>query len=227
MYRCFLIIFLVVSSLAVVKGQQIDSLGTKSKTDKKLQDKLDSAKANPIVPKIKEKIYHPDSNHSPHKAVMHSLMIPGWGQIYNHQVWKVPVIYAGLGLLAWVYVFNQQNYAINLKVAQDREKGIAPAPSAKEYNLYYQYQQYNISTQAIDDAVTGYKRNEEIGIFSFVGGWGIQMIDAYIDAKFQHTYSMDNNLSLKISPTLMNQQAFTANFNGSYIPGIKLTFALR
>jgi len=34
-------------------------------------------------------------------------------------------------------------------------------------------------------------------------------------------------LSLKISPALMNQQAFATNFNGSFIPGLKLTFTLR
>jgi hypothetical protein len=226
MYRCFLIICFVLLSV-VVNAQQIDTLGQKSKTDKKLQQKLDSVKNNPIVPKSKERVYNPDSNHSPHKAVMHSLLIPGWGQIYNHQIWKVPVIYAGLGLLAWVYVYNQQNYSITLKIAQDREKGNTPKPGDKEYTLYNQYQQYNISSEAINDAVAGYKRDEELGIFGFVGAWGIQMIDAYIDAKFQHTYSMDSNLTMKISPVLMNQPVFAANFYGSYTPGLKLTFTIR
>jgi hypothetical protein len=227
MYKCFLIACLVIVSTVVVKAQQIDSLGQKSKTDKKLQARLDSAKANPIVPKYKPKVYHPDSNHSPHTAVMHSLMIPGWGQIYNHQYWKLPIIYPGLALLATVYIYNHRNYTVNLKVAQDREKGTAPAPGASEYVLYNQYQQYNISSQAINDAVTGYKRGEEVGVFIFIGGWGIQVIDAYIEAKFQHSYSIDNNLSFKVSPTLMTQPVYAANFNGSYIPGLKLTFTLR
>jgi hypothetical protein len=226
MYKCVLIICLIIASVITVNAQQIDTTG-KSKTDKKLRAKLDSVKANPIVPKVKEKVYHPDSNHSPHKAVMHSLMVPGWGQVYNHQYWKVPLVYTGLGLFVSVYVFNQQNYSITLKIAQDREKGITPGPNAKEYTLFNQYQQYNISTEAIDDAVAGYKRNEELGIFGFVAVWGIQMIDAYIDAKFQHTYSIDNNLSLKVSPSLMNQPMYAQNLNTSYIPGLKLTFTLR
>ena len=207
--------------------QQIDTTGNRTKTDKKLQARLDSARANPIVPKIKPKVYHPDSNHSPHKALMHSLMIPGWGQLYNHQWWKVPIIYGGLTLLATVYIYNERNYSVYLKIAQDREKGIAPIPTDKEYNLYNLYQQYNISTEAIDDAVTGYKRNEEIGIFAFVGGWGIQMIDAYIDAKFQHSYSIDSDLSFKVSPTILSPQVYASSLQGSYIPGLKLTFAFK
>src|SRR5476651_1492978 len=107
MYKYFLIVFLFIASVTLATAQQIDTTGRKSKTDKKLQQRLDSAKANPIVPKPKERIYHPDSNHSPHKAVMHSLLIPGWGQIYNHQVWKVPVIYGVLGTLAYYYIQNK------------------------------------------------------------------------------------------------------------------------
>src|ERR1700749_5064202 len=104
MYRCFLIICLIAASVVVAKAQQINTTG-KSKTDKKLRERLDSVKANPIVPKVKEKVYHPDSNHSPHKAVMHSLMVPGWGQVYNRQYWKVPIIYGGLALLWSIFIF--------------------------------------------------------------------------------------------------------------------------
>ncbi len=109
MHKCFLIICFITASVITVNAQQIDTTG-KSKADKKLRAKLDSVKANPIVPKVKEKVYHPDSNHSPHKAVMHSLMVPGWGQVYNHRWWKVPAIYAGLGLLVDGIIFNTTYY---------------------------------------------------------------------------------------------------------------------
>ncbi len=227
MYKCILIICLLSISVVAVKAQAPDTVGKKTKTDKNLQARVDSVKAHPIVPRVKEKTWHPDSNHSPHKAVMHSLMIPGWGQVYNHQIWKVPLIYTGLTLLATVYIYNERQYSINLLVAKDYEKGKAPLSTAREYGLYNEYQAAGYQAAAINDAVASYKRDEELGIFGFVAAWGIQMIDAYIDAKFQHSYTMDNNLSLKVTPTLLNNTAYASNFNASYIPGLKLTFALR
>jgi hypothetical protein len=218
--------------MGIARAQQTqmstpDTTGRKSKIDKAFQKKVDSIKNNPIVPKSKERIYHPDTNHSPHKAVIRSLMVPGWGQVYNHKIWKVPIIYGLLGGAVGLYINNQNFYSIHLAIAQDLERGIAPAPGAKEYSLYYQYQSNGVSTQAIDDAVTAAKRDKELCIFAFVGFWGIQMIDAYIDAKFQHSYSMDSNLSFRVSPTVINSPAYAANIGGSFIPGLKVTFALK
>ena len=226
---CFFIGWL---STAYAQQQQIttpDTTGKKSKVDKAFQKKVDSIKNNPVVPKPKERIYNPDSNHSPHKALMHSLMIPGWGQAYNHQYWKIPIIYGGLALLGSIYVFNHNNYTLYLKIAKDRENGVAPKPGDQEYDLYNEYQTYNVSSDAINDAVVGYKRYEEIGVFTFVAGWGIQVIDAYIEAKFQHSYSMDSNLSFNIRPTVITAPSpvLASGVTGGYIPGIKLTFALR
>lgn len=230
MIKYITVFFFLVGWLNLASAQQMstpDTTGKKSKTDRVLQKKMDSVKNNPIVPKAKERIYHPDSNHSPHKAVMHSLIIPGWGQIYNHQYWKVPAIYGGLALLGSIYIFNHNNYTVNLKVAQDRERGISPAPGASEYELYQEYASYNVSSDAINNAVIGYKRGEEVGIFLFVAGWGIQVLDAYIQAKFQHSYSMDSNLSFNVRPTLITAPMYASNVTGNYIPGIKLTFTLR
>ena len=76
--------------------------------------------AKPILPKkIKKKpailtIFKKDtgdkSTHSPQKAVLRSAVLPGWGQVYNKQTWKVPIIYAGLGGMAYLYQQNNTNY---------------------------------------------------------------------------------------------------------------------
>jgi hypothetical protein len=221
MYRCLTITcFLVVFAL-IAKAQQPDTIKVKSRTDS-LNLKQDSVTSPPFVPKAKkEKVYHPDSTHSPHKAVMHSLMIPGWGQVYNRRIWKVPIVYGGLGLLASAIIFNQNYYKQYLALSRYRNNQNPPTPSDPYYDLYTRYSA--VSSQAIYDAKDGYRRNRDLSILGMLGAWGIQCIDAYIDAKFIHSYTMDNDLSFKITPGLINQPVYAASYNTSFVPTLKLT----
>jgi hypothetical protein len=220
MYKCFFIFWLLLGLAVAAKAQQPDTVAVKNKKDS-LQRVKDSVTSKRYYPKItKEKTYHPDSLHNPHKAVMRSLMVPGWGQIYNHRWWKVPLIYGGLGLLGDVVVFNQKYYKIFLREALLREKGIVG--TAQNNSLLV-----NVSNDDVVTYTNLYRRNRDLGILGFLGGWGIQMVDAYIDAKFMHSYTMDNNLSFKISPGTINQPVYALNSNTTFIPAVKITFTLK
>ncbi|GAB2973472.1 hypothetical protein GCM10027049_04440 [Mucilaginibacter puniceus] len=222
MYRCFLIGFLLFNAFAV-KAQVMDTTGKKNEVPPVIQARRDSMKANP-VPKSKVKVYYPDTNHSPRTAVMRSLMVPGWGQIYNRKWWKVPAVYTGLGLLAWAYVFNVNYFNESTAVAKYRVSGEPPNPGDPYYQTYIDYQPY--TTAAINDAIIGARRNRDLSAFGFVGVWAIQMVDAYIDAKYKHSYDMNDKLSIKIKPGLLNTPIYAGSFNNSIIPGLKITFTL-
>ena len=215
----FLLLFLF-GLTPVALAQQPDTLGAKNKKDS-LNHVKDSVTSKRYYPKIThEKIYHPDTLHDPHKAVMRSLMVPGWGQLYNHRWWKVPLIYAGLGLLGDVVVYNQKYYKMFLKEALLREKGIV-GTSQNNPDLV------NVSNDDVVTYTDSYRRDRDLGILGFLGGWGVQMIDAYIDAKFIRSYTMDNNLSIKVSPGVMGQPVYALNSNSTFIPALKITFTLK
>jgi hypothetical protein len=216
MYKSLLLVCFIVGFSFIAQAQNPDTVAVKNKTDS-LNRVKDSVTSKRYYPKInKENNYHPDTLHNPHKAVMRSLMIPGWGQLYNHRWWKVPIIYAGLGLLADGIAFNQRYYSSILVEAKLREKGL---PGSAQYA--------GVSTDDIDNALASYRRDRDLCILGFVGGWGIQMVDAYIDAKFIRSYTMDNNLSIKISPSVMGQSVYAFSGTGAVIPAIKITFTVR
>ncbi len=48
--------------------------------------------------------------HSPRKATLRSALIPGWGQAYNRQYWKIPLVYALIGVPAGTYFYNNSWY---------------------------------------------------------------------------------------------------------------------
>lgn len=162
----------------------------------------------------------PDSTHSPHKAVMRSLMIPGWGQLYNREWYYVPLIYGGLASFSYYMIYNLNDYHKYLAEAKFRDAGkIHTNPKDDFANVSGGSQQFY-------DVAAGAQRNFQICILGIVGVWGINCIEAYIGAKFIHSYTIDNNLSFKVTPSLLNQPTIAFN-NNSYIPGIKLTLAVR
>ena len=56
--------------------------------------------------KPKAKPFQPD----PKKAGLYSALLPGLGQIYNRQYWKLPLVYGGLGVAGYFFIHNLNNY---------------------------------------------------------------------------------------------------------------------
>lgn len=230
MFKKYLFTLLLAIGFAASAMAQTPKLDTVRNKKDSLNMKRDSATSKPFVPKVKKdtKRYHPDSLHDPHKAVIRSLIIPGWGQLYNHQWYYVPIIYVGLGLLVDAIIFNQNNYTPNLIVARYYEHGINPSPGDPQYALWKIYYNNNLQAQTVYDIVASYRRDRDLSILGLLGAWGVQAIQAYIQAKFQHSYTMDTDFTMRITPTIINQQPlFADTFGGPAIPGIKLTILLR
>ncbi|WP_419801297.1 DUF5683 domain-containing protein [Mucilaginibacter sp.] len=168
----------------------------------------------PRAEQPKDKVYHPDSTHSPHKAIIKSLTIPGTGQIYNKQYWKLPIVYGGFAGLAYSFYVAQTNYKDYLKQAVALQRG--DLGDTEKFGT--------ASLQTIIVYKDFYHRNRDLTIIGTVAFWGIQAIDAYIAAKFQHSYTMDNNLSFKILPEIINSPALAY---GGFAPGLKLVMKMR
>lgn len=227
MYRyLFLIVFLL--AFLGAKAQIADTTKQRSKTDI-LNAKRDSVTSKPFKPKVKpEKVYFPDSTHSPRKAVIKSLSFPGLGQIYNRHGlwWRLPLIYGGLGALAYNIYSNGKDYNTFLRESEWRAHGrIGDEPLP----IYQGNSITNVSDQTIYDYKDNLRRNRDLSIFGFILVWGVNAVDAYVDAKFTHSYSMDNNLGFKITPSLMGgaPPVYASNFNYTFTPTLKVTFFLR
>lgn len=227
MYKYLLLFWLLSGCSLAAMAQKPDTtvLINVKKKDTLTATKHDTVVAKEFAPRKKEKTYHPDSTHSPRVAVMHSLLIPGWGQVYNHQVWKVPLVVIAVGTPIYLVFFNNALYAQFLALSRYRERGITPAPGDKYYNEAISYSAVN--KEAIYDAANFYRRDRDLSYLAIVAFWGINVVDAYINAKFIHSYSVDNNLAMKVSPTFISQPLYASNPISSYIPGIKITFTVK
>ena len=130
--------------------------------------------------------------HSADKALRLSFL-PGAGQIYNHQAWKVPIIY---GAFAGVGYFVYNNYT-NMKLFKDEylyRVNHNDTPSLEDYASY--------PTSNIYELYNSYNRNFQLMIIITAGIYALNLIDAYV---FGHLFDfqIDENLSMAIAPSLV------------------------
>lgn len=239
MKRYLLIIVLLFAGL-VIKAQTPDTTGHRNKKDS-LNLKHDAATEKPFKPEVKrykkEPVYHPDSNHSPRKAAMRSLYFAGLGQIYNgHGLWwRLPALYGGLVALGYNIYTNGKDYNIFLAESVWREHGRPPEKDAsgkiigtgEPLPVYNGASITNVNDQTIYNYKDALRRNRDLSIFGFVGVWGINIVDAYVEAKFMHSYTMDDNLSFKISPSIITPSVYASNFNSTFTPALKITLLFK
>lgn len=129
--------------------------------------------------------------HSADAALRWSI-IPGGGQIYNGQAWKVPIIYgafAGMGYLIY------DNYS-NMKMFKDEylyRRHNNDNPQLEDYASY--------PTTNIYSLYNDYNRNFQLMVIITIGVYALNLVDAYV---FGHLYGfqIDDNLSMTIEPSL-------------------------
>lgn len=89
-------------------AQTTDSIAVLHKTPE-VKDSIPQKKARVKPPKdtYVDTVARKDPRYrNPGKAAFRSAVLPGWGQIYNRRVWKVPIVYAGLGITAGFFIDN-------------------------------------------------------------------------------------------------------------------------
>lgn len=155
--------------------------------------------------------------HSPHKATMHSLILPGWGQAYNRKYWKIPIIYAALGITGVVFNFNRVEYnktkyayfyVINRGTADSNVFQLSKVDpellSFVNANDSYSLQLYR----------NEYRKNIDYSVLFFLFFWALNVVDATVDGHLKD-FDITNDLSMHIKPTFISMP-------GAGLPGISV-----
>jgi len=153
------------------------------------------------------------------RAILRSAIIPGWGQLGNGLTFyrgvKIAAIYTGATLLTLSYIDNTKNYKDFLKELRDRQANGGKAVIGSKY--------YDVQTTGITTAKDTYRRNREVVIFSLIGLYGIQVVEAYVDARLKY-FDIGDDLAFSIKPSIINSGSMFGY--QSYVPGVKVSFKL-
>ena len=143
--------------------------------------------------------------HSPAKAILFSAVLPGAGQAYNKKYWKIPIIYAGIGVLIYAIDFNSKNYRTfkDAYIARTDTDSLTtddyPRYTAENLRSLFEY----------------YRRNRDLSYILAGTLYVLNVLDAYVDAELFH-FDVSDNLSMHSSPFIMNSP------QGNTIGGLSL-----
>lgn len=145
----------------------------------------------------------------PSKATFYSILLPGLGQIYNGEAWKVPIYWGLLGFTV--------NFAHDNNVQYQRWKWIYDLATSEDPSVERPPQNAEAAKYYRDS----YRRFRDYFILGIAIAYVLQVVDANVFAYMQD-FEVDDNISLRMTPTLIpcNQYAFSA-------PAVGMSFGLR
>lgn len=127
--------------------------------------------------------------HNPKKAAFYSAILPGAGQLYNRQYWKIPAIYAGMAVCGYFLIDNSTNYNNYRRAYINRGNPLAEV----EYPLL-----------TLNDLATRrdtYKRWLDMTVLLTAVGYTLQVLDALTFAHLKE-FDVSKDISLQMSPVI-------------------------
>lgn len=133
---------------------------------------------------------------NPKKAGLYSALIPGGGQVYNKEYWKIPIVYAAIGTGVGFIIYNQKNYN---SARLEYSKRLSLRTDLNEryamYNMYMLQQEQDY-----------FKENLDLSVLLTSLGYILQIMDA---VAFNHLkgfdISPDISMRFKVSDLPYNQ----------------------
>lgn len=141
--------------------------------------------------------------HNPRIATRRSAIIPGWGQAYNREYWKIPIVYGILAIPTVAFIYNNNYYkrtrfAYDAVFAATFNKDSSKLPlidaSVKRADgsllSLSTYQSYSNS----------FRRDRDYSILYFLLAWGLQVADATVFAHLKQ-FDVSRDLTMELTPT--------------------------
>jgi hypothetical protein len=132
-----------------------------------------------------------EKKHDPRKATRRSAIIPGWGQAYNHQYWKLPLVYGALAVPASLFVYNN-NWYQRTKEAYDIL--VNGGDTSKIYSDLK-----GVSAEDLQYYRNEFRKNRDYSALFFLLVWGLNVVDATVSAHLKD-FNVSDDLSMRIRP---------------------------
>lgn len=154
--------------------------------------------------------------HIPRIATRRSAIIPGWGQAYNREYWKIPIVYGILAIPVSLYFYNNSYYTKTKFAYEARYKAATNSSDTADLALI-DPQLKNLSISSLQNYRNSFRRDRDYSVLWFLLAWGLQVMDATVFAHLKQ-FDVSSDLTMDVTPV----------FNPvSRTPGLGLTLSLK
>lgn len=200
------------------------TLDTTTQKDKKFLGNLFSKKDSTI--RKRDTFFLKKKEFTPRGATLRSLILPGWGQAYNKEYWKIPIVAAGIGIPVGTYIFNRSWYNKSkaaVAAAFAIQKNIADTAliAGLDPEFIKAYNSRKNNPTGLEDfkmtamrARNAYRKDMDYSILWTLALWGLNVADATVFAHLKN-FDVSDDISMNIEPVY---------FQMNRAPGIKLVF---
>ena len=136
--------------------------------------------------------YKSDKEPLPGRATLYSLLLPGLGQIYNGELFKVPIYWGGLLISGHCLANYNTNYKRFKRIHNDATSTDPEVSS-----------QVPISGETAKWYRDVYRRYRDYSILSTIAVYVLQIIDANVFA-YMHDFEVSEDISMNIEPALIS-----------------------
>ena len=145
----------------------------------------------------------------PGRATLFSLLVPGLGQAYNGEYWKIPIYLGGLATAYYFYDTNNINYERYRRIYKEATDTETPysGPISAETALYYR---------------DTFRQYRDYSTLAMVLIYVLQIIDANVFS-YMHDFEIADDMAMSVRPSVIMPDTQLA-YNPSPAFGINVGF---
>lgn len=152
--------------------------------------------------------------HNPSKATLMSVVLPGLGQAYNKKYWKIPIVYAAIGVSAYLYI----NYNNQFKKYRQAYVDYYDTDASTDSYLDFDIPKGVTTARYITVYKDNYRKWRDWASIAVAITYVLNIMDATVDAHF-FDFNIDDNLTMQVHPQIINDIDFSKKL------GINLSFS--
>ena len=133
--------------------------------------------------------------HDARIATRRSAIIPGWGQAYNREYWKIPIVYAALGITGGTYFYNNTWY----KRCKFAYEIVVSGETGRYDEIDPKLQGLVGDASTLEFYRNVFRRARDYSVLYFLLAWGLNVVDATVFGNLKD-FDVSDDLSLELQP---------------------------